>query len=122
MARILVVDDEPDTRGLIELTLHTAGHEVRTAANGAEAIEMLGQETFDLVILDVMMPDVSGYDVMRKLRGLAEAPPVIFLTAKGRAEDRQTGRSLGAVGYLVKPVSRGELLDAVAAALGAEAA
>ncbi len=118
MARILVVDDEADTRGLIELTLQTAGHEVRSASNGAEGLQRLEEARFDLILLDVMMPDVSGFDVMRQLRSRPETPPVVFLTAKNRAEDRQTGKSLGAVGYLVKPTTRGELLDVVKEILG----
>ncbi len=118
MPRILVVDDETDTRGLLELTLQTAGYEVMSSQGGEEALKLIGQERFDLILLDVMMPDVSGFDVMRKLRSDPSAPPVIFLSAKNRPEDRETGRSLGAVGYLVKPTTRGDLLDAVHGVLG----
>jgi two-component system OmpR family response regulator len=118
-ARILVVDDEPDTLGLIELTLQTAGYQVKTAANGEQALSLVRQDTYDLVLQDVMMPDLSGFDVLRILNSELPAPPaVVFLTAKNREEDRRTGKSLGAVGYLAKPTTRGQLLDAVHQALG----
>jgi DNA-binding response OmpR family regulator len=117
-ATILVVDDEADTVGLLELTLQTAGYQVQTATGGKEALRKIREETFDLVLLDIMMPDLSGYDVLQKLKNEAiQAPPVVFLTAKSRPEDRQTGRSLGAAGFLVKPTTRGDLLDIVTAVL-----
>jgi DNA-binding response OmpR family regulator len=118
-ANILVVDDEPDTLGLIELTLRTAGYKVQAATGGEEALRKIREESFDLILLDIMMPEVSGYDVMERLgREAIPSPPVVFLTAKSRPEDRETGRKLGAAGFLVKPTTRGDLLDAVAAALG----
>jgi DNA-binding response OmpR family regulator len=119
MAKILVVDDEPDTLGLIELTLRTAGYQVQTASGGEEALKKIREESFNLILLDIMMPDVSGYDVMERLsREAIPYPPVVILTAKSRPEDRETGRKLGAAGFLVKPTTRGDLLDAVAVALG----
>ncbi|MCJ7709145.1 MAG: response regulator [Anaerolineales bacterium] len=118
-ANILVVDDEPDTLGLIELTLRTAGYHVQTASGGEEALKKIREESFNLILLDVMMPGVSGYDVMERLSVEAiPYPPVIFLTAKSRPEDREAGMKRGAVGFLVKPTTRGDLLDAVAVALG----
>lgn len=118
-ARILVVDDEVETLGLIELTLQTAGFEVETCHSGQEAISRLSQERYDLVLLDIMMPDVSGFDVMRHLHNnMPSPPPVIFLTAMQRPEDRETGMDLGAVDYLTKPVTRGQLLDSITNALG----
>jgi two-component system sensor histidine kinase ChiS len=120
--RILVVDDEPDTLGLIELTLSTAGYEVRTGFDGKTAIALLRQEPFDLLLLDVMMPDLSGFEVIRQLQaGSTALPPLIFLTAKNRAEDRDQGNALGAVAYLVKPTTRGQLLDAIRRVLGESA-
>jgi two-component system copper resistance phosphate regulon response regulator CusR len=69
-------------------------------------------DTYDLVLLDVMMPDLSGYDVMRQLmRDKNALPPVVFLTAKSRPEDRREGEGLGAAAYLIKPTTRGQLLD-----------
>jgi two-component system OmpR family response regulator len=112
--RILVVDDEIDTLGLIELTLQTAGYDVKTAPSGEEALKQLRAGGFDAVLLDEMMPDRTGSDVLRTLREENVAvPPVIFLTAKSRPEDRAAGASLGAADYLVKPTTRGQLLDAI---------
>jgi len=116
--RILVVDDDPDTLGLIQLTLQTAGFEVDTAANGTQAIDRATQDHYDLIVLDVMMPDLSGFEVLRRLQAEPSGlPPVIFLTAKARPEDRQAGESLGATAYLIKPTTRGQLLDIVREAL-----
>jgi two-component system sensor histidine kinase ChiS len=120
--RILVVDDEPDTLGLIELTLSTAGYDVRTGFDGKTAIALLRQEPFDLLLLDIMMPDISGFEVIRRLQaGSTALPPLIFLTAKNRAEDRDQGNALGARAYLVKPTTRGQLLDAIRRVIGESA-
>jgi two-component system, OmpR family, response regulator len=117
-ARILVVDDEIDTLGLVELTLATAGYDVKTATGGEQALRLLRQESFDLVLLDIMMPDLSGFDVIRRLQDEGVAlPAIVFLTAKNSPEDRQTGSGLGATGYLVKPTTRGQLMDTIRAAL-----
>ncbi len=118
IASILIVDDEPDTIGLIELTLKTAGYNVQSAVSGQQALRKIRDESFDLVLLDIMMPDISGYDVLKKLQeGPAPVPPVVFLTAKSGKEDREMGRGLGAAGFLVKPTTRGDLLDTVASVL-----
>ncbi|HSR47059.1 MAG TPA: response regulator [Anaerolineales bacterium] len=119
-SRILVVDDEPDTVGLLELTLRTAGFEIQTARSGQEGLRMALDNAYDLLLLDVMMPDLSGFDLMRslqELKGASASTPVVILTARGRPEDRETGERLGAVGYLVKPASRGQLIDTIAEAL-----
>ena len=117
--RILVVDDEPDTLGLIKLTLQTAGYQVQTATGGREGLRLVREEPFDVVILDIMMPDVSGFDVMRELNNdPTPPPPVIFLTARSGEEDQETGMSLGVTHYLLKPITRGSLLDAINQALG----
>jgi CheY-like chemotaxis protein len=109
---ILVVDDEPDTLGLVQLTLETAGYRVSAAASGGEALLQAQQQAFDLILLDVMMPDLSGLEVYRRLQAtLTTVPPVVFLTAKNRPEDREAGEGLGAAAYLVKPITRGQLLD-----------
>ena len=109
---ILVVDDEPDTLGLVQLTLETAGYRVIGAASGGEALLQAQQQAFDLILLDVMMPDLSGLEVYRRLQAtLTTVPPVVFLTAKNRPEDREAGEGLGAAAYLVKPITRGQLLD-----------
>ena len=116
--RILVVDDEPDTLGLIELTLQTAGYQVGTAYGGEDGLNLLRQEPYDLVLLDIMMPDLSGFEVIKRIQiELNQPPPVIFLSARNRPEDREEGQSLGAVDYLVKPTTRGQLLDSIEKAL-----
>lgn len=117
---ILVVDDEADTVDLIRLTLETAGYEVQQALDGAAALQMLQTADYDVLLLDIMMPDMSGFDVLQQLRGRGDnVPPVVFLTARVQPEDRQTGEDLGAVGYLTKPAKRGELLDMIEKAIQA---
>ena len=117
--RILVVDDEPDTLGLIELTLQTAGFEVKTASSGYHAQTLIEEETFDLILLDIMMPGMTGFDLLKDLQTRqVEIPPVIFLTAKSREEDRVAGEELGAAAFLIKPTTRGDLLDTIKQALG----
>ncbi len=108
-AKILVVDDEPDTVGLLELTLRTAGYEIQSARSGQEGLRLALEEAFDLLLLDVMMPDLTGFDLMRSLQelhGASEKAPVVILTARDRPEDREIGQRLGAVGYLLKPATR----------------
>jgi len=118
LAKILIVDDEPDTVGLIELTLRPAGYELSLAYSGEEALNMLRDEAFDLLLLDVMMPEITGFEVVRLLsEENKNIPPIIFLSAKGQQKDIDEGNALGAVGYLVKPATRGQLLDAIGAAL-----
>ncbi len=112
--RILVVDDERDTLDLIDLTLRTAGYEIHLANSGTECLEMLRRERYDVVLLDIMMPDMTGYEVHETLKGeMEDLPPVIYLTAKAMPEDREMGMSLGAADFLTKPVTRGSLLDAI---------
>jgi DNA-binding response OmpR family regulator len=118
LIRILIVDDEPDTVDLIQITLRTAGYMLQAAYSAEEARQILNNERFDLLLLDVMMPETSGFDLVRELREEGwKLPPFLFLTARGRAEDVKEGNALGAKGYLVKPVMRGSLIDAIEAAL-----
>ena len=120
---ILVVDDEADTLGLIELTLQTAGFRVMTSPGAAQAIKLLQAEKYDLILLDVMMPDMTGYDLLTKMRGeMGIKTPVVFLTAKNQPEDRMTAEATGASGYLTKPTTRGQLLDVIRQILGREGA
>lgn len=119
--RVLIVDDEVDTGDLIAHTLKTAGFEVINVHSGVKALRMIRDLHLDIVLLDIMMPDLDGFEVMRKINAMkGDRPPVIFFTAKGRDADRQMGAELGAVGYMVKPATRGELLDMIRAALGEE--
>jgi DNA-binding response OmpR family regulator len=116
--RILVVDDEPETVGLIEITLKPAGFLIEKVFSGEEAIERIRSESFDLLLLDVMMPEVDGFEVIERLQAESTPiPPFLFLTAKGRIVDVERGQALGAAGYLVKPATRGELLDAIKASI-----
>jgi DNA-binding response OmpR family regulator len=118
-ARVLIVDDEIDTGQLIAHTLKTAGFQVAIVDNGRKALRMIRDLSFDLVLLDVMMPDLDGFDVMRQMQEMpGDVPPVVFFTAKGHPTDQETGEGLGAVGYMVKPATRGELLDVIAQVLG----
>jgi DNA-binding response OmpR family regulator len=116
--KILVVDDEPDTVALLGMTLARAGYTVLKAGNGRAALELAVAERPDLIILDIMMPDVTGLDVLKTLRKrTGGAPPVILFTAKSRVEDMVEGMEAGAYKYLVKPTSREKLLETVKAAL-----
>jgi DNA-binding response OmpR family regulator len=108
------VDDERDTLDLIDLTLSTAGYKVDLAGSGAESLQKIRQDRYDVVLLDIMMPDLTGFDVLRTLnQERRELPPVIFLTAKSLPEDRKMGLDLGAKDFLIKPVTRGSLLDSI---------
>lgn len=117
--RILVVDDEPDITALVAYHLAKAGYRVSTAASGAEALRAAREERPDLVILDLMLPGVSGYDVLADLRGMDETRDVgvILLTARREEADRIRGLSLGADDYLTKPFSPQELILRVAAVI-----
>ena len=117
--RILVVDDEPDITALVAYHLAKAGHRVSTAANGPDALKAAREERPDLVILDVMLPGVSGYDVLAELRRREETREVgvIMLTARREEADRIRGLSLGADDYLAKPFSPAELTLRVSALL-----
>ena len=109
--RILVVDDEPDITALVAYHLAKAGYRVSTAANGPDALKAAREEKPDIVILDVMLPSVSGYDVLAELRRREETREVgvILLTARREEPDRIRGLSLGADDYLTKPFSPAEL-------------
>ena len=124
--RILVVDDEPDITALVAYHLAKAGYRVSTAANGPDALKAAREERPDLVILDVMLPGVSGYDVLDELRRRDETRDVgvILLTARREEPDRIRGLSLGADDYLTKPFSPHELalrVNALLRRLGAPA-
>lgn len=109
--RILVVDDEPDITALVAYHLAKAGYRVSTAANGPDALKAAREERPDLVILDVMLPGISGYDVLDELRRREETKDVgvILLTARREEPDRIRGLTLGADDYLTKPFSPHEL-------------
>ena len=117
MKRILITDDEPSMRQGLADNLEFEGYEVSAATNGREALEILSKEEYDLLILDVMMPELSGFDVCKTLRQQGNNIPVILLTAKGEEIDRVLGLELGADDYITKPFSLRELLARVKAIL-----
>ncbi len=124
--RILVVDDEPDITALVAYHLAKAGYRVSTAANGPDALKSAREERPDIVILDVMLPGISGYDVLDELRRREETKDVgvILLTARREEPDRIRGLTLGADDYLTKPFSPHELalrVNALLRRLGAPA-
>lgn len=118
--RILVVDDEPRILNFLTAKLRSSGHDVITAANGAEALEQAQAQEPDLIVLDVVMPRMDGFETLRQLRTFSSVP-VIFLSAKGTDIDRIRGLGLGADDYIPKPFSPDELvarIDAIRRRVG----
>jgi len=116
-ARLLVVDDEPNIVELLSASLRFAGFEVETAGDGAEALKLARTFRPDLVVLDVMMPDVDGFAVVRRMRENGQRIPVLFLTARDATEDKVTGLTLGGDDYVTKPFSLEELVARIRAVL-----
>src|SRR5581483_8038771 len=114
--RILVVDDDPLILRLVRMNLDKAGYKTVTAVNGEEAIDVVSSELPDLVILDLMLPKVDGYEVCRRIREFSLVP-VVMLTAKGEQVDKLRGFEMGADDYLTKPFAPQELLARVQAVL-----
>ena len=115
MNRILVVEDEKSINDLIEMNLTEAGYICECAYDGLQAADILERESFDLVLLDIMLPEVNGYELLDFIKPMGI--PVIFITAKGSMEDKVRGLRLGADDYLVKPFEIVELLARVEAVL-----
>jgi two-component system OmpR family response regulator len=107
--RLLVVDDEPFLRDAVAASLRFLGFEVADAENGHEALRLARADRFDLVVLDVMLPDVDGFEVVRRLRRDGSRVPVIFLTARDTQDDKVTGLTIGGDDYLTKPFGLEEL-------------
>ncbi|RPI35269.1 MAG: response regulator [Chloroflexota bacterium] len=120
MAKILIAEDERDIRDLITFTLRFAGHEVLATANGEEAYEKALKEIPDLILMDVRMPRMTGYEACKKMKGEASIKniPVVFLSAKGQETEVQTGLEVGAVEYILKPFSPDQLTERVKTILG----
>lgn len=116
-AKILIAEDDANIRLGLIATLESEGYAVVAAADGEQALRLYAQEKFELVILDVMMPKLSGYDVCRELRTGGARGPVLFLTAKGEEVDKVVGLKLGADDYVTKPFGVRELLARVEALL-----
>lgn len=113
MKRILIVEDEQDIQELLEAYLGDAGYETATAGDGIEAVSLFQQEAFDLVLLDVMLPKLDGFTVLRRLRAEGSTTPVLMLTARSELTDRVNGLDSGADYYLTKPFEPKELLACV---------
>jgi two-component system OmpR family response regulator len=116
-ARLLVVDDEPNIRELLSASLRYAGFEVATAADGQQALALAESFRPDLLVLDVMMPGLDGFGVVRRLRQNGRHTPVLFLTARDAAEDKVSGLTLGGDDYVTKPFSLDEVLARIRAVL-----
>lgn len=115
MKPILIVEDEPRISSLIALTLKRAGYVTRQVADGSSAAELIGKYEYDLILLDVMLPGIDGFELMEYIQ--PTGTPVIFLTAKAGVRDRVTGLNLGADDYIVKPFEPLELLARVESVL-----
>ncbi len=118
--RVLVVDDEPNIVLSLEFLMRKAGFEVEVARNGQEALEAIARQPPDVLLLDVMMPEMDGFEVCERLRAdpRGRATKVVMLTARGRDSERQRGLALGADVYVTKPFSTRELVARVKAMLG----
>ena len=116
-ARLLVVDDEPNIRELLSTSLRYAGFEVTAAANGREALDAAEEFQPDLAVLDVMLPDMDGFTVTRRLRSAGRHFPVVFLTARDGTEDKVTGLTVGGDDYVTKPFSLDEVVARIRAVL-----
>lgn len=115
MAKILVAEDERDIRELINFTLTFAGHEVHQAPNGAEAITIAQDIIPDLIMMDVRMPKMTGYEACREMKTIDSIKeiPVVFLSAKGQDEEISTGLEAGAIDYILKPFAPDELTQRI---------
>jgi DNA-binding response OmpR family regulator len=118
--KILIADDEPNIVTALEFLLERAGYEVRTAVNGDEALAAIAQDPPDLVLLDIMMPVKSGYEVCKRIRDQPEwgKVKVVMLSAKGRDAEVTKGLAMGADLYVTKPFSTRELLSQIRTLLG----
>lgn len=119
MARILIAEDEPDIRELVAFTLRFAGHEVVATSNGEEALQQASQMIPDIILMDVRMPKMTGYDACRAMKAdpVLMDIPVVFLSAKGQDAEIQAGLDAGAEEYLLKPFAPDQLVERVKAIL-----
>jgi DNA-binding response OmpR family regulator len=113
--RILVADDDPVIVRLLQVNFRLEGYEVDTAAHGEEALKKVRETHPDLILLDVMMPGLDGWEVCRQLKAdpMTSGIPIIFLSARAQEEDRRKGHSLGVVDYVTKPFDPGELVTLI---------
>ena len=117
MAKILIAEDERDIRDLVAFTLRFAGHEVSAAANGEEAVELATKVNPDLILMDVRMPRMTGYEACKVMKANPDLKdiPVVFLTARGQETEIQQGLEAGAEEYLLKPFAPDQLTTRVKA-------
>lgn len=108
--KILVVEDTERIARLLQINLRMEGFKVSTEGNGRRAYERIMQEDYDLVLLDIMLPEMDGFEICKKVREVSEMPPIIMLTAKDDLQDKIAGLKLGAIDYMTKPFSTDELL------------
>jgi len=115
MAHILVAEDERDIRELVAFTLQFAGHQVTQAQNGEIAVDLAQKVLPDLILTDVRMPKMTGYEVCRALKEIESVKhiPVVILSAKGQDEEIETGKAAGAIDYILKPFDMAELQQRV---------
>ena len=120
MAKILIAEDERDIRDLVAFMLRLAGYEVAVATNGEEAVEMAPRENPDLILMDVRMPRMTGYEACKVMKSNPDLKdiPVVFLTARGQENEIQQGLEAGAEEYLLKPFAPDQLTSRVKAILG----
>ncbi|MEQ8901977.1 MAG: response regulator [Roseovarius sp.] len=119
--KVLLIEDEPNIIEAVSFILSRDGWEVKTHSNGHDAMEAVRLRTPDLIILDVMLPGKSGFDILAEIRGDAElaATPVLMLTARGQMKDREMAEKAGASQYMTKPFSNADVLAAVRDLVGA---
>lgn len=110
MSRLLIVDDDSEIRNFIKVDLELSGYLVDTASDGADGLAMALKNSYDLILLDVMMPKMDGFEVCQNIRKVNKEVPILLLTAKGAIEDKISGFECGADDYLVKPFDIQELL------------
>lgn len=120
MARILIAEDDPDVRCLVALALEDDDHEVKTVVDGVEALRAMNEELPDLLLLDVMMPNVDGYGVLEGMRaaGIKDRVRVMMVTARGSERDAKTGFDRGCDAYMTKPFDVFELIEKVSEICG----
>ncbi len=113
MAKVLIADDEAELLELIRFSLDAAGYLVTTASDGKKALDLAQKQSFDLIVLDVMMPHMDGYHVAQEVSQDPKAPPVLLLTSRDFGQDQAAIKGSGAAAFLSKPFELTELLDVV---------
>jgi two-component system OmpR family response regulator len=115
--KVLIVDDEPNIRDLLSTSLRFAGFSVHAVGNGADAVNAAEKGAPDIILLDVMLPDMNGFSVTKKIRSMGITAPVLFLTARDETEDKITGLTVGGDDYMTKPFSLDEIVARIHAIL-----